>query len=225
MNIFIQQMLLSLHPSVYNIRTYVLMDLLNPSAMNRIRHKVVYIKYIYTHIYIYVYISTYIYVCIWIYKCLYTCMYMYAYVYIRIYIYVCICIYKLIYLYACLHTSIYICMYMHAYVYLRTYIFTNCPARAGCDTRSVFNWSLTCLNSEFSFSLTGCLTKDKEHCLSNYLPIYLPNYSLSIAGERIIGFRPFTRVLALCEMHIVSSRIWTRVAVSISYDGNHYTTA
>ena len=29
--------------------------------------------------------------------------------------------------------------------------------------------------------------------------------------------------LVLCEMQSVSSRIWTRVAVSISYDGNHYT--
>ena len=28
----------------------------------------------------------------------------------------------------------------------------------------------------------------------------------------------------LCEMHSVSSRIWTRVAVSIFYDDNHYTT-
>ena len=27
----------------------------------------------------------------------------------------------------------------------------------------------------------------------------------------------------LCEMQLVSSRIWTRIAVSISYDGNHYT--
>ena len=28
----------------------------------------------------------------------------------------------------------------------------------------------------------------------------------------------------LCEMQSVSSRIWTRVAVFISYDDNHYTT-
>ena len=28
----------------------------------------------------------------------------------------------------------------------------------------------------------------------------------------------------LCEMESLSSRIWTRVAVSISYDHNHYTT-
>ena len=30
-------------------------------------------------------------------------------------------------------------------------------------------------------------------------------------------------VLVLYEMQSVSSRIWTRVAVSISYDDNHYT--
>ena len=30
--------------------------------------------------------------------------------------------------------------------------------------------------------------------------------------------------LVLCEMQWVSSRIWTRFAVSISYDDNHYTT-
>ena len=50
------------------------------------------------------------------------------------------------------------------------------------------------------------------------LPYYLP-----IAGGRIIGFIPFPRVLVLCEMQSVSSRIWTRVAVFISYDDNHYT--
>ena len=31
-------------------------------------------------------------------------------------------------------------------------------------------------------------------------------------------------VLVLCEMQSASSRIWTRAAVSISYDDNHYTT-
>ena len=51
------------------------------------------------------------------------------------------------------------------------------------------------------------------------LPYYLP-----IAGGRIIEFIPFPRVLVQCEMQSVSSRIWTRVAVSISYDDNHYTT-
>ena len=32
------------------------------------------------------------------------------------------------------------------------------------------------------------------------------------------------RVLLLCEMQSVSSRIWTSVVGSISYDDNHYTT-
>ena len=69
--------------------------------------------------------------------------------------------------------------------------------------------------SEFFFSKTSCLTKAEEPNLAYYLPV---------AGGRIIGFIPFPRVLGLCEMQSVSSRIWTRAAVSISYDDNHYTT-
>ena len=79
----------------------------------------------------------------------------------------------------------------------------------------IFKRRLTGLNSEFSFSWTSCLTKAEEPSLSYYLPI---------AGGRIIGFIPFPRVLVLCEMQSASSRIWTRVAVSISYDDNHHTT-
>ena len=93
-------------------------------------------------------------------------------------------------------------------------IFTNSSARAGYDTRSIFQQSPTVLNSEFSFSLTSCLTKAEEFSLPYYLPI---------AGGRIIGFIPFPRVLVLCEMQSASSRIWTCVAVFISYDNNHYT--
>ena len=74
-----------------------------------------------------------------------------------------------------------------------------------------FKQSLTGLNSEFSFSLTSCLTKAEERSLPYYLPI---------AGGRIIGFIPFASVLVLCEMQ---SKILTHVAVSISYDDNHYT--
>ena len=58
-------------------------------------------------------------------------------------------------------------------------------------------------------------SKPEEHSLPYYL---------SIAGGGIIGFIPFPRVLVLCEIQSVSSGIWTRVAVSISYDDNHYTT-
>ena len=93
-------------------------------------------------------------------------------------------------------------------------LFTNLSAQAGYDTRSIFKQSLAGLNSEFSF-WTSCLTKAEEIGLSYYLPI---------AEGRIIGFIPFPRVLVLCEMQSVWSRIWTHVAMSISYDDNHYTT-
>ena len=76
-------------------------------------------------------------------------------------------------------------------------IFTNPSARAGYDTRSIFKQSLTGLNSEFSF-LTSCLTKAEEPSLPYYL---------LIAGGRIIGLIPSLRVLVLCEMKSVMSRI------------------
>ena len=80
--------------------------------------------------------------------------------------------------------------------------------------RSIFKLKLTGLNSEFSFFETSWLTKAEDPSLPYYL---------SIAGGIIIGFIPFLMVLVLCEMQSVSSRIWTRVAVSISYNDNHYT--
>ena len=95
------------------------------------------------------------------------------------------------------------------------YMFTNPSTRAGYDTRSIFKRSLTGLNSKFSFSSTTCLIKAEGHSQPYYLPI---------AGGSIIGFIPFSNVLVLCEMQSVSSMTWTRGAVSISYDDNHYTT-
>ena len=41
-------------------------------------------------------------------------------------------------------------------------IFTNPSARAAYDTRSIFKWSLTGLNSEFSFSLIVASTRLKN---------------------------------------------------------------
>ena len=86
-------------------------------------------------------------------------------------------------------------------------LFTNPSAWTGYDTRSIFKRSLTDLNSKFSFK-TICLTKAEE--------ISLPPYYLPIFGGRILGFIPFPRVLVVCEMQSVSSRIWTHGAVSIS---------
>ncbi len=68
------------------------------------------------------------------------------------------------------------------------------------------------MNSEFSFSWTGCQTKAKEHSLPYYL---------LIAGGRQMDSS--LRVLAQNEMWTASSRIWTQVTDSISYDDNiHY---
>ena len=93
------------------------------------------------------------------------------------------------------------------------YAITNPSTQTGCDTRLVFKQRLTGLNSEFSFSKIGCHTKVKEPSLPYYLPI---------ASGSIIGYIPFPWVLALLEIQTVSSRIWTCVTVSISYDGNNY---
>ena len=114
----------------------------------------------------------------------------------------------------------------YAYIYLYSIrildvisIFTNPSARpeglVNIDTRSIFKQILTGLNSEFSFSKISCLTKVKEPSLPYYLPI---------AEGWLIEFIHFPKVLMLCEMLSVSSRIWTGVAVPISYDDNHYIT-
>ena len=91
----------------------------------------------------------------------------------------------------------------------------NPSVRARYDTRSIFKRSLAGLNSEFSFSETSCLTKAEEPSLSYYLPI---------DGEIIIRFITFPRVLVLCELQLAWSWIWTRIAMSTSYDDNYYIT-
>ena len=94
------------------------------------------------------------------------------------------------------------------YIYIYIYLLCSCLrghnyhiyqplCSAGYDTRSIFKWSLTGLNSELSFSLTSCLTKAEEPSQPYYLPI---------AGGRIIGFIPFPTVSVLCEKQSVSSK-------------------
>ena len=73
-----------------------------------------------------------------------------------------------------------------------------------------FFFSTTGLNWEFSFSKTGRLAKTKELSLSYYLPI--------AAGEDMDLC--LSRELARSEMQTASSRIWTRIACSISYHDN-----
>ena len=99
-------------------------------------------------------------------------------------------------------------IYIYIYIYqphIYIYIFTN----PGYDTRSIFERSLTGLNSEFSFSLTSCLTKAEEPGLRYY-------FTHSWRENNWIHTFPKD----------MSGIIWnqSRVAVSISYDDKHYTT-
>ena len=50
-------------------------------------------------------------------------------------------------------------------------------------------------------------------------------YYLSIAWGRIVEFIPFSRVLALCDMQVAASRIWTRIIESTALDNTRYTTS
>ena len=77
------------------------------------------------------------------------------------------CMMKNIYLNGDLTLNIYLSIYLILYI-IHLSIFTNPSAQAGYDTRSIFKQSLTGLNSEFSFSLTSCLTKAEEPSLSYY---------------------------------------------------------
>ena len=75
------------------------------------------------------------------------------------------------------------------------------------SARAIFKRSVTGLNSQSLASPRLVASpRLKNPNLSHYF---------SIAGGRIIGFIPFPRVLVLCEMQSVSSRIWTRIACPI----------
>ena len=108
---------------------------------------------------------------------------------------------------------IYICIYVRVYISVNVCIY-QILLTGRMWHKINLKRSLTGFNSEFSFSLTGCLTKAKEPSLYYYL---------TIAGRWIIGFIPFPRVLVLWEMWSAASWIWTRVAVYISHSDNHYT--
>ena len=77
------------------------------------------------------------------------------------------------------------------------YVFTNISTQAEYDIGLIFKISLIGLKSEFSFSVYGYYTKIHELSLSYYLPT---------TTGRILRFRPFLWVLALCNMQTVKSR-------------------
>ena len=77
------------------------------------------------------------------------------------------------------------------------------------DSRSVVKKSLTGLNSKFSFTATVCVNKAKEPSQLYYIPI---------ARGRTHGFMPFPRTFVWSETLAASSRAWTKIANSISYN-------
>ena len=101
----------------------------------------------------------------------------------------------------CLCLSVFVYIYIYVYIYVFTQPLCLCRMR----NKVILKQSLTGLNSEFSFFMTGCHIKIKVASLLNYL---------SIAEEGKIGFIPFPSA--------ASPRFCTRVTVIISYSG--YTT-
>ena len=74
---------------------------------------------------------------------------------------------------------------------------------ASCDTRSIFKWSTSSLNSRF-----GCHSKIKE---SNLL------YYISVNKGESDRFIPFSRELAESEMQKASSKILILLVCPILY--------
>ena len=98
------------------------------------------------------------------------------------------------------------------------YIYIYQPLRSAIFyTRSIFKWILTGFEFRvFPSPWLVAFTKLEKPSLTYYS---------TIAGGRIIVFITFPRILVLCEMQSVASRIWTCFVVSMTYDDNHYTTS
>ena len=78
-----------------------------------------------------------------------------------------------------------------------------------------FNMKYSWFLIQFSFSLTGYLTKAKEISLPYYLPI-------AGGGGRTNKFMSSLQILARSEHASASSRIWTLVTDYISDDDKRY---
>ena len=113
---------------------------------------------------------------------------------------------------------IYIYIYIYIYLlllHINKYIFTH-----PCFTGKMLH--------KANFQAKFCWFEFRVFLLQDWLPNKAKEpsftYDLPITRGRLIGFIPFPNVLVLCKMQSASSRFWTLVAVSISYEDNHYTT-
>ena len=89
----------------------------------------------------------------------------------------------------CVSVYIYGCVYIYIYIYVCVCVcvFTNPSTSAGYDARSIFKWSLTGLNSEFSFFKTNCVTRVKEPSLPYYFNMCLLIYNISTFKKFFVG--------------------------------------
>ena len=139
---------------------------------------------IYIYIYIYSSINTYIYTHIYVH--IYIYIYIYIYIHLLIYtykhntcIYICVCV--------CVCMCECVCMCVHLFrsldvmvIFVRinpcsipwrscfVILLTNPSAWAGYDIRSIFKWSLTGLNSQFSPRLVASPRLKNPVCLTIY---------------------------------------------------------
>ena len=72
------------------------------------------------------------------------------------------------------------------WVFLRQHvsIYLNPPPWAGCDTRSILKKNKASLNSDLSFTKTGCLIKAKETYLPCYLHTHWIDRSIRLANSQ-----------------------------------------
>ena len=94
------------------------------------------------------------------------------------------------------------------------------PLCTGCGTRSIFKWSITGLNSEFSFSQTSCQSKVKEPSL--YLPNpYIMNRMLHkrLKFSTILHYVSFLKSISISNawcspFHVLGCHFWKSILVS-----------
>ena len=124
----------------------------------------------------------------------------YFWVRLRSYIY----IYIYILMYICVRVCVCVCVYLCAWV---------CVYQPLCRSRirHKVNFSNEVVQVWIKRFLSPRLVNIKASRLLYYLPI---------DGGRIVEYILFPKI---CKMLTTPNRIWTRVAVSISSDDNHYT--
>ena len=103
---------------------------------------------------------------------------------------------------------------IYIYIYIYIYIFANPSAQTGWDTRTIFNQSLTGLKFK-AFLFLDLLLNQGSRTQSALL--------LTRSWRKNNWIHTFPEWY-FYEMQSASSRIWTRINGSISYDNNHYTT-